>query len=565
MLTHSKSRVKMAARGRLVIAGVLCVFGVNAATPKFFPDDPILIDVDTQDASKVAEQDLSDPYDFLENTFMNPADGSDIRAMNVNTLDEVPDSSWWTNRILHPYDPADSRRPLTAEEIARGLTAGSGPQEGVWTIVGSKNEGITPGFRITDAAGQLYFIKFDPPTNPEMATGAEAVTTPLFHALGYHVAENYLATLRRENLRIGPSATLYREFSGQETPLTEEDIDTLLRKVARNADGTYRVIASKAVEGKPLGPFRYYGMRPDDPNDVFAHEHRRELRGMRVFAAWLNHDDSRSINSGDFLIEQNGRKIVRHHLLDFGSTLGSGSTQAQKPRAGNEYIWEARPTFLTMMTLGFYVRPWIKVEYPEFGAVGRFEGAFFQPQFWKPEYPNPAFNNARPDDLFWAARRVAAFSDEAIRETVKNGRYSDKAAELYLGDVIIVRRDKVARYYLNVTNPVIDFAIDNGTMTFKNASVDLKFASAADHYRIAWARFDNNTGAAQPAGDPVTVNDTKAAVPRELLNAEYIRAIVTSHHPQQPNWAHPVYVFFRKQGEGWKAVGLERVVPQKDS
>ena len=531
----------------------LCVLDIDAQTPRFFPDDPITVDVETQDASRVVSQDLSDPYDFLENTFLNPADSADIRAVNVNTLDEVPDSSWWTNRILH--------NRLSPAEIARGPITGTGPKDGIWTIIGSKNEGITPGFTITDETGQLYFIKFDPPTNPEMATGAEAVTTPLFHALGYHVVENYIATLRRENLRIGPKATLYREFTGQETALTEADVDALLRKVARNADGTYRVVASKGAEGKPLGPFRYYGTRPDDPNDVFAHEHRRELRGLRVFAAWLNHDDSRSINSGDFLIEQKGRKIVRHHLLDFGSTLGSGSTQAQKPRAGNEYIWEARPTFLTMVTLGLYVRPWIKVEYPQFASVGRFEGAFFQPQYWKPEYPNPAFNNARADDLFWAARRVAAFSDEAIRETVKNGRFSDPAAALYLGDVIIVRRDKVARYYLNITNPVVDFAIDQGTMTFKNAAVDLRFASPADHYRIAWARFDNAAGNAEPVGEAITVKEPRAAAPRELLNADYIRVIVTSHHPQQPNWVHPVYIFFRKDGNGWKAVGLERVMP----
>src|SRR5918999_4670956 len=128
-------------------------------------------------------------------------------------------------------------------------------------------------------------------------------------------------------------------------------------------------------------------------------------------------------------------------------------------------------------------------------SVGRFEGAFFQPQYWKPEYPNPAFDTARADDLFWAARRVAAFSDDAIRAAVAYGNYSNKAAELYLGDVIIVRRDKVARYYLNITNPVVDFAIDaSGRMTFKNAAADQNFASPADAYRIRWARFDNATG-----------------------------------------------------------------------
>ncbi|HEV8315878.1 MAG TPA: hypothetical protein VGQ10_00620 [Vicinamibacterales bacterium] len=536
---------------------VALVFAAGAvssrgATPKFFPDDPIAADVETQDASGVAVQDLSDPYDFLENTFMNPADTANIRAENVNTLDEVPDSSWFTNRIL--------ARPMSVDEIVRGSVTGGAPK-GPWLVVGAKTEGITPGMTVRDARNDVYFIKFDPPSNPEMATGAEVVTTPVFHALGYNVPENYLATIRREDLRIDPTTLLHREITGQRTPMTEEDLTTLLAKAARNPDGSYRVVASKAVEGKPLGPFRYYSTRSDDPNDIFSHEHRRELRAMRVFAAWLNHDDSRSINSLDTLVRRDGRALVKHHLIDFGSTLGSGSTQAQKPRAGNEYLWEARPTFLTMLTLGFYVRPWIKVRYPDMPSVGRFEGAFFSAEQWKPEYPNPAFGNARADDLFWAARRVAAFSDDAIRAVVKTGQFSDPRAEIYIGDVIILRRDKAARCWLNATNPVIDFAMErDGTMTFRNASADLRFGPAAQEYRVAWARFDNNTGEATAVGQPSVVHTPRAQAPRELQSASYIRASVTSHHAEQPNWVHPVYVFFRHTNTGWRTVGLERIV-----
>jgi hypothetical protein len=537
-------------------AMMLAVLCAGAAAPKFYPDDPITADVDTQDAGSVGSQDLSDPYDFLENTFMNPADQADIRAMNVNTLDEVPDSSWFTNRI--------HARRMSVDEIVKGPYTGTGPASGIWAIVGAKTEGISPGMTIRDSRGDLYFIKFDPPSNPEMATGAERVTTPLFWALGFNVPQNYIASIRREMLHIDAATRVFREITGEHTAMTEEDLTSVLDRAARNADGSYRVIASKAVEGKPLGPFRYYSTRPDDPNDIFPHEHRRELRGMRAFAAWLNHDDSRAINSLDTLVQHNGRAVVRHHLIDLGSTLGSGSTTAQKPRAGNEYIWEARPTFLTMLTLGFYVRPWIKVDYPDIPAVGRFEAAFFQPEGWKPEYPNPAFRNARPDDLFWAARRVAAFSDEAIRAVVKSGQFTEERAELYLGDVIIVRRDKVARHWLNATNPVVDFDMSPaGSMTWRNVSTDLKFGPVAESYRIEWARFDNATHEASKIGEPVEVKDTHASAPRDVLSASYIRATVTSHHPQQPRWADPVHVYFRKEGREWKTVGLERIVARE--
>ena len=33
------------------------------------------------------------------------------------------------------------------------------------------------------------------------------------------------------------------------------------------------------------------------------------LRGLRVFAAWVNHNDSKSLNSLDMLVEEEGNQI----------------------------------------------------------------------------------------------------------------------------------------------------------------------------------------------------------------------------------------------------------------
>ena len=62
----------------------------------------------------------------------------------------------------------------------------------------------------------------------------------------------------------------------------------------------------------------------------------------------------------------------------------------------------------------------------------------------------------RDDDAFWAARRVAAFTDEMIRAVVHAGQFSDPAAEKHLADVLIKRRDKIKSVYLTAVNPVVD-------------------------------------------------------------------------------------------------------------
>ena len=541
------SRLTRVAAG-LVLAAVLMMPGLRGAAPTYFPDDPIAVDPETRDAAAIALREISDPFDFIENTFLKPADASNQRAVNVNTIDEVPDSSWFANR---------SR--LTVDDYVRGPNTSGGPAPGAWTVVSGKSDGITPGFTVRDSADTTWFIKFDPPSNPEMATGAEIIATKLFWAAGYHVPENYLAVLDPATLTVDARATM-RDAVGTRQPLTRDGVDRLLAQGARRADGRYRVIASRQLTGRPVGPFKYYGTRPDDPNDIFPHEHRRELRGLRAFSAWLNHDDSRSVNTLDTLVEVDGRHVLRHHLIDFGSTLGSASVTAQKPRAGNEYIWEARPTLLTMLSFGFWVRPWIKVRYPDYPAVGNIEAAYFWPERWKPEYPNAAFRNARADDLFWAARRVMAVPDEAIRAVVASAEYSDRGAADYLADVIIARRDKVGLRWLTGVNPLADFALDgDGRLTFTNVATATRRSTAPEGYEIVWGTFDNATGRSQADDDgPQTVTTEAATAPRGILAAPFVEAAIHTRHPQFPEWRRPVIVHFRRDGGTWRLVGVRR-------
>lgn len=200
-------------------------------------------------------------------------------------------------------------------------------------------------------------------------------------------------------------------------------------------------MASKFIGGTHVGAFRLHGRRPDDPNDIFPHEHRRELRGYRVLSAWLNHDDARATNTYDTFVGSEDAGYIKHYLIDFGSCLGSSTIAAQRTRQGHEYLWEAGPLLKSLATLGIWHRPWLEADlevgYP---AVGRLEASYFDPELWKPEYPSAAFDNMDAADAFWAARIVARFSDEMIRALVDAARISDPAAARRLGDLIIARR-----------------------------------------------------------------------------------------------------------------------------
>ena len=296
----------------------------------FYPDDPLWQDDDMRTIPPPKPHDLSKSYEFVANTFGETAH-SFGPALNVNTLGEVPDSSWFTNRI--------GQRDMTIDEVLRGPNTVDGPASGTWQVTGRPDAGITPKFTIKDARGDTYLIKLDPDSNPELPSSVELIATKLFHAIGYHVPEDFLVRFTLDRLTVAPGA-LARNATGDKVPIEMADVERWLRKAPRRADGSIRALASRYVPGQVVGQFMYTGRRPDDPNDLYPHERRRELRGMRVFAAWLNHDDARSINSIDTYVDDDGRRYIRHYMQDFGSVLGSGSTSAQQPRGGYEYLIE---------------------------------------------------------------------------------------------------------------------------------------------------------------------------------------------------------------------------------
>jgi hypothetical protein len=386
------------------------------------------------------------------------------------------------------------------------------------------------------------------------------VANKLFHALGYWQTENQIAELDINQLVLGERAVTETP-SGKIRRLDRDDLRKLLTRAARQPDGRYRMLVSRGIPNT-RGRFRYYGTRGDDPNDLVPHEHRRELRALKVFGAWTNLVDMKAKNTLDALVTANGHMVVRHYLQDVGSTFGTGALGPRDWDEGYELLYETDPTLKRLASLGFYRRPWQSIPYEEYSSIGRFEGDAFDPVAWKPRVPTAAFLNARSDDTFWAARRVMAFSSELIQAIVKTGQYSDAAAEAHLAEVLIKRRDAIGRAYLPAVNPIVDPVLAGGALTFTNAAVDAAVAAAPKGgYRAEWFRFDNASGTSTSLGTASTASGTRIDAPSSLPSADgtFVRVDVSAVDPPHASWRRPVTIYFVRGGAAWKLIGLERL------
>jgi len=384
-------------------------------------------------------------WDGADHIFFRPVSHAFLlqtphESRNVNSMDEVPDSSWFTNRI--------GRHDMTVEEIVRGACTGQAPSDDrPWTVVGVKIDGANPGFQVETPSGRVYVLKFDDPEQWERASTADVVGSLLYHAAGFQVPCNRVVFLRPEHLVL-PEKEL-KDPGGR--TLTAERIEELLKGLPRQPDGTIRTLASRFLPGKPLGPWEYSGRWGGDPNDVIDHEDRRELRASRILGAWLNHHDARSQNTLAMWIDDGeGRGHVEHDILDWGDTLG-GLMQwdSVSRRVGFTYYIDFGAMGADFATFGFVQRPWERVKFGPAGKIwGYFDDAEFVPEDWHVGYPNVAFIAMQESDAAWMARIISHFDDAAIEAIVNEAKLSSPIARTELIRILKGRRDRIVRRYL---------------------------------------------------------------------------------------------------------------------
>ena len=392
-------------------------------------------------------------WDGADNAFFRPVSEFWLfepprEAINVNALDEVPDSSWYQNRL--------SRRLMSPEAVAQGACGESFAIPGPWTIVGGKPDGANPGFQIRDANGARYLLKTEGTIQPWRPGAADTIGAAIYHAAGYWTPCNRVVHFDRDILVVDPEATIERT-NGVEEPLQQHHIDSVMEAALQLPDGRYRASVSRFIDGRPISPWRYQGTRPDDPNDVVPHEHRRETRGMFVLAAWTDHIDSRQENTLAAWMTEDDQPdgYVRHYMIDFGDCFGIvHEWEYLVRRFGHSGYLDFEHIVTDWLTLDMFSRPWFEAqEGPAGRTLGYYDVFRFEPDAWRPGYPNPSFDRHTEHDAAWMARIIARFQDPHLRALARQGRFADPVVEQELARILAGRRDRILERYLTRLSP----------------------------------------------------------------------------------------------------------------
>ncbi|HEU4406968.1 MAG TPA: hypothetical protein VFS43_16995 [Polyangiaceae bacterium] len=564
--------------------------GCGAGSLRRFPlRDPVWVDPDLnpvsvpcrtetddegkpQQVCRPAEYESPLAWDLADNLlFRNLSEYASLdqagESLNVNSFDEVPDSSWFTNRI--------GMRPFSPDDVARGACEGTvldpNAEAGVtWLIDAGKPNGANPGFRVRAPDKTKFMLKADLAEGPERATGAAAIATRLYYAAGWYSACDSVVYFPRSRIKLKPGLT-YTDNSTITRPFDEAALTKVLENAAHRGE-LVRMSASRWLPGRTIGPFRYIGTKEDDPNDRVPHERRRDLRGARLMAAWLNHYDSREQNSMNSWISSDPENkegspgFVRHYYIDLGDCFGSDwDWVPMAKRLGHSYYFDFGDVGYDFITLGLDERPWDKAYiHPRGKLFPYFLPGNFDPEAWKGNYPNPAFQRMQEGDGAWFARILAHFTPEHIEAAVRAGDFSNPMHTAYLVETLVARQSTILRRYFAKLSPLANPRLRGAELCATDlARRSNLFDARAFRYRATVSRGDP-PGKAQalaprpdPRGEVCLTLEHKApdGGPPDGAAERYVVVELANGQAENPLLVH---LYDLGPQKGFRLVGLER-------
>ena len=191
---------------------------------------------------------LSKSHEFVANTF-----GETARSFGPGAQREHAGRSAGLELVHQSHRPArhDHRRraarPRSGRRSGRRDLAGDGPA----------GRGHHAEVHHPRCPRRHLLLKLDPASNPELPSSVELISTKLFHAIGYHVPQDFIVTFTSDRLTVAPGARI-RNASGDRVPIRPADVERWLRRMPRRADGSIRALASLYVPGNGRRPIHVH-------------------------------------------------------------------------------------------------------------------------------------------------------------------------------------------------------------------------------------------------------------------------------------------------------------------
>ena len=469
------------------------------------------------------------PDKLLRGTEVFGAD-PEREAVNVNAFDEVPNSTWFTNRNHVRAVPVTELEKRTATCSLRSHGSSRSRSKAATPWASRSRTPMEIGGSSSWTRSAIHRSARGRGPDHERPATSRGVQPPHNPPVGF----------RRGDLKIDED--LLRGKGGP--PFTEANLDSLLSLGALLSDGSYSGFASLFIPGHVLGSPSSRRLRPGDTNDWYSHMNRRELRGLYVLSSWLNSWDTKDIQFLDTFIEtQDSLGYVDHYILDVGASLGVGAEGPKKLAAGFEHTIDFEWTAWRFVTLGFVVEPWRRAhQQTGIPSVGNFESAVYKPAKFKALVPQPAFREMTDRDGYWGAKIVASFSDAQIAAAVDAAHYEDPRAAPFLVRYLIVRRDKIARYWFDRVAPLDFFSVRDGALHFHDLAVDVGLARS----RAYDVEIDSPDGGASLA-EKVRLSDTALRLP----DGGDVASRLSLEFSVAGNGAKPTRVELRREGSVW--------------
>ena len=411
---------------------------------------------------------------FLEPVTAFLSLSSSREARNTNSVDLTPDSSWFSNsRALgstkafylgQPLEGSEAEAPPGESMFAVG--GGLGPSIlGTWTVFAAGRWKSGPWVAIRDARKRAFLLQFDDPKWPGLRTSSTLVAGELLRQAGYNVPRRYMVFFKKKRLSLASRGGVpYSHFKAPlkaiwwslkkspQAALTQTALEGLLRRVRRERDGSMRALATALPPPKRhryIGPFPLWGRRRDDPNDRFLHQDLRELRGLRIFAAWLGLRNLDEMSGADFYDQK--ERVLTHYLWEFGGALGAGPLGTPKSVVDAYGEGDLEPG---VRKAAQEMREKDLARFPE---IGYLPVRGFHVADWAPATRHPAFERVTRRDRFWAGRVLAQFRAGRVKSIISGAFLSKKAARM-LWAKIWLRRRRALRHGLSGSLPLVRFS-----------------------------------------------------------------------------------------------------------